>query len=54
MKALGQYDSETRMFIEEPRELDRAHLEFVLYLMKTGRLVSPRKVDAEFAQAERA
>lgn len=52
MKTLGCFDADLQMFIEEPRELDQAHLEFLKYLIAEGILATPRKVDAELAQAE--
>ncbi len=38
MQAIGRYDAELQMFVEEPREADPARLRFLRWLAESGRL----------------
>lgn len=38
MKAVGHYDSELQMFVEEPREVDISRLRFFRRLAELGQL----------------
>jgi hypothetical protein len=38
MNSTLRYDVDLQMFCEEPREIDRAHLRFLRWLVEQGRL----------------
>lgn len=41
MKAVGQYDGNLQMFVEEPRDLDLGRLTFLRWLVEHNRLEHP-------------
>jgi len=41
MRALGQYDGNLQMFVEDEHELDRRRLRFLRWLGEQGRLEHP-------------
>jgi hypothetical protein len=41
MRAVGRYDGELQMFVEEPREPNHEHLRFLRWLVERGRLEHP-------------
>ena len=41
MKAIGQYDSALKMFVEEPRDPDLRRLTFLRWLIDNNRLEHP-------------
>ena len=41
MTATGRYDSDLRMFVEEPRDVKRAHLRFLRWLVERRMLEHP-------------
>jgi len=41
MQALGRYDGELQMFVEEPREPNYEHLRFLRWLVEHGHLEHP-------------
>jgi hypothetical protein len=41
MKAVGQYDGNLQMFIEEPRDIDLGRLTFLRWLVEHDRLEHP-------------
>ena len=41
MVAIGRYDSDLQMFVEEPRDVARAHLHFFRWLVERRRLEHP-------------
>ena len=40
MKALGRYDGTLQMFVQEPREADTRHLQFLRWLVEQGELAN--------------
>ena len=41
MAAIGRYDSDLQMFVEEPRDVQRAHLRFLRWLVERQDLEHP-------------
>ena len=41
MRAVGRYDGELQMFVEEPREPNYEHLRFLRWLVERGHLEHP-------------
>ena len=41
MAAIGRYDSDLQMFVEEPRDVRRAHLRFLRWLVERRDLEHP-------------
>ena len=41
MAAIGRYDSDLQMFVEEPRDAQRAHLGFLRWLVEQRDLEHP-------------
>ena len=41
MAAIGRYDSDLQMFVEEPREVQPAHLRFLRWLVERRDLEHP-------------